>query len=62
MNKRVSFISIIIDSLPAAAGVGPVKHFVHCCDTVTTHGGYVSSRHDRKVHPRMHCQFLLNTG
>lgn len=53
--------NILSSNLPASTRVSPVKHFVHGCHTVTAHGCHVTTSHDRIVHPRMHCQLLLNT-
>lgn len=54
-------VSVTVSFLPASTRAGPVKHFVHRCHTVTAHGRYISAGHNCIVHPRMHCQLLLNT-
>lgn len=53
--------NVISISLPAPTCVSPVKHFVHGCHTITAHGCYIATSHNCIVHPRMHCQLLLNT-
>lgn len=46
-------------SIPASICVSPVKNFVHGRHAVPPHRCYVTTGHDCIVHPRMHCQLLL---
>lgn len=41
--------------------VGPVEHFVHGCHTVAAHRRNVTTGHNGVIHPRMHCQLLLDS-
>lgn len=53
-------VKATVGGLPVSARASPVEHFVHGGHTVTAHRRNITTSHNGVIHPRMHCQLLLD--